>query len=232
MGKAKAVKPHLKRKPSPKGVKPSLRRKPKKEILINLGCGVGLLSGFINVDKHITEEMLREGIKTKAGLCANAVYPRDAVFVQGDILDLPFDDNYADYIECIEMLEHLPFRDVQRAVAEVFRVLKPGGEAVFFVPDMDDLAQVWLERVKGKQWDPATYFGLIQQFFGNQIHAGEYHTSGFTGNYLQGMLQAIGFSKVTVEHYYHDQHPPEFRGAKWDLDKILIVGILYATVTK
>lgn len=52
--------------------------------------------------------------------------------VKADICQLPFKDNSFDVILCNHVLEHIP--DHQRALAELFRVMKPGGWGVFQVP--------------------------------------------------------------------------------------------------
>ena len=51
---------------------------------------------------------------------------------QVDIQHLPFDDNSWSYIICSHVLEHVP--DDERALAELRRVLRPGGILVLCVP--------------------------------------------------------------------------------------------------
>lgn len=52
--------------------------------------------------------------------------------IQMDITEIPFPDNTFDVILCSHVLEHIP--DDRRAMAEIFRVLKPGGWAILQVP--------------------------------------------------------------------------------------------------
>lgn len=52
--------------------------------------------------------------------------------VKMDITDIQFPDNHFDCIICYHVLEHIP--DDQRAMKEIFRVLKPGGWAILQVP--------------------------------------------------------------------------------------------------
>src|SRR5512139_2686661 len=49
-----------------------------------------------------------------------------------DGLHLPFADSRFDLVICAEVLEHVPAHD--RAVAEIIRVLRPGGDLVVSVP--------------------------------------------------------------------------------------------------
>ena len=51
---------------------------------------------------------------------------------QGSITNIPFPDNCFDVVMALDVLEHVA--DDQNGLAEVFRVLKPGGHALLFVP--------------------------------------------------------------------------------------------------
>lgn len=59
--------------------------------------------------------------------------------VNGDALDLPFPNGSYDRIVCSEVLEHI--WDADRAIAELTRVLKPGGRMAVTVPTR------WPERI-------------------------------------------------------------------------------------
>ncbi|MEO1039741.1 MAG: class I SAM-dependent methyltransferase [Pseudomonadota bacterium] len=58
--------------------------------------------------------------------------PRSASFSVGDAGRLPFADASFDIVICSEVLEHLP--DVDAALGEITRVLKPGGRFACSVP--------------------------------------------------------------------------------------------------
>lgn len=49
-----------------------------------------------------------------------------------DVTSLKFKSNSFDIVICISVLEHVKY--YQKAVSEIYRVLKPGGEAVVSVP--------------------------------------------------------------------------------------------------
>jgi SAM-dependent methyltransferase len=57
----------------------------------------------------------------------------DAVFA--DITDIPFEAEF-DHVICIHVIEHI--EDDRKAIAEIFRVLKPGGHALLAVPTYGD----------------------------------------------------------------------------------------------
>lgn len=54
------------------------------------------------------------------------------VDVKADILDLPFEDNLFDVVFCNHVLEHI--EDDEKAMSELYRVMKPGGLGIFQVP--------------------------------------------------------------------------------------------------
>lgn len=59
-------------------------------------------------------------------------FPYREVDVVGDATQMPFTDNTFDGALCECLIEHVP--EPKRVVAEVLRVLKPGGEAFFTAP--------------------------------------------------------------------------------------------------
>jgi len=65
---------------------------------------------------------------------------------QGDLLNLPFEDGEFRYILCWGVLMHVP--ELQRALAELARVLAPGGKLVISEGNMHSLQSVALRAVK------------------------------------------------------------------------------------
>jgi ubiquinone/menaquinone biosynthesis C-methylase UbiE len=53
---------------------------------------------------------------------------------QGSVLEMPYPDNSFDTVLLISILEHLQPADQPKAMAEIRRVLKPGGQLVYGVP--------------------------------------------------------------------------------------------------
>ena len=49
-----------------------------------------------------------------------------------DIMDLPFEAGRFDFVACIAVLEHVPYPE--KAIAELTRVLRPGGEIWIEIP--------------------------------------------------------------------------------------------------
>jgi SAM-dependent methyltransferase len=81
---------------------------------------------------------------------------------QGDLLNMPFEDGEFSYVLCWGVLMHVP--DVQRALAELARVLKPGGVLVTSEANMYSLQAIgmrWLKRLLGRGRLVRTPAGLV-----------------------------------------------------------------------
>lgn len=62
----------------------------------------------------------------------NYTFNGNSKVVKVDITNIPFEDNYFDFIICNHVLEHIP--DDTLAMNELLRVMKVGGNGVFQVP--------------------------------------------------------------------------------------------------
>lgn len=181
-----------------------------KKIQLNIGCGIHHFKGFINVDKFITKEFLEKEIASKDEWAKNIVIEKGSEFVQADVCKLPFKDNFADYIESIDMIEHLPMREVQRAFNEMCRVLKPGGKMCIFTTNFDGLAQQWVDTIKDKEFDEVVYIDLAEVIYGNQHGPGNFHTVPINPAYANKLLQKAGFKSANLGLYPRgiNQLPP------------------------
>jgi SAM-dependent methyltransferase len=92
--------------------------------VLDAGCGEGVL---------VEEYAQRLAI---AGVDAN--YASDRV-TQGSLDALPFPDGSFDHALCLDVLEHLTYEEQPRALAELHRVLSPGGELFVSVPNLAHL---------------------------------------------------------------------------------------------
>ncbi len=95
-----------------------------------------------------------------------------------DLLDLRFDESTFDWVICNHVLEHIP--NDQKAMAEIFRVLKPNGKAILQVPISLKLEKTFEDDRITTPQDREKYFG---QFDHVRIYGTDYvkrlETAGF-----------------------------------------------------
>lgn len=67
---------------------------------------------------------------------------------EGDVLNMPYPDNKFDTVLLISILEHLTPLELEQAIKEVRRVLKPGGQMVYGTP-VEKPFMVFMFRLMG-----------------------------------------------------------------------------------
>lgn len=93
---------------------------------LDLGCGVGVIAEHL----HAVAGWV-VGMEMERALIVQA--PSTVARVQGDGLRLPYGDASFDVVVCAQVYEHVA--DAGRLVAEIGRVLKPGGACFFSGPN-------------------------------------------------------------------------------------------------
>lgn len=121
--------------------------------VLDFGCGPGTIS--TGLAKAVSPgEMhgvdMEESQIDMARTFAMSRGQSNARFHVGDVTDMPFEDGYFDVAHCHKVLMHVP--DTSAVLAEVKRVLKPGGiigcremicDASFTHPDFDIIRRAW-----------------------------------------------------------------------------------------
>jgi SAM-dependent methyltransferase len=104
----------------------------------------------------------------------------------GDILDMPYDDGTFDVVLASEILEHVPQDD--RAIAELVRILAPGGILAITVP----------------RWLPERICWALS----DEYHANEGgHIRIFKADELQAKVESHGL-ETTHQDHAHALHAP------------------------
>jgi SAM-dependent methyltransferase len=100
------------------------------KLCLELGCGTGLTSHFLRQQggTWVSADFERDHVRSARQLV------RDRVLQVGD-RQLPFATASFDMVAAINFLEHI--RDDEAFVAEMVRVLKPGGDFLFMAPKGD-----------------------------------------------------------------------------------------------
>lgn len=92
--------------------------------VLDAGCGEGIIV------EEFAKRLAIEGIDQN--------YSSGRVRT-GSITALPYPDGQFDRALCLDVLEHLPFDEQPRALAELHRVLRAGGELLVSVPNLAHL---------------------------------------------------------------------------------------------
>lgn len=148
--------------------------------LLDIGCGLGYLmealgQGFTRIgmdyDIHSLRANRERGLKN---------------MIRGDATRLPFKEQSMDVIICSEVLEHLPDGMDEGALAELARVLRPGGRLLVTVPSLEGLRATSALRNLGHD-DPC---------------GGEYHyRHGYAWQDIEAMINRIPQLSIRERHY-------------------------------
>jgi SAM-dependent methyltransferase len=100
--------------------------------LLDVGCNVGAFLGFC---REVYPGLRLAGVEVSAEAieAARREVP-EADLHRAGAQTLPFADESFDCVTCIEVLEHIPETDRRAALAEMRRVLRPGGRLVLRTP--------------------------------------------------------------------------------------------------
>ncbi len=140
--------------------------------VVDLGAGPCLLEpeagpGYVATD--VRAELLAAG-------------PRRLV---ADVVSLPFRDGVAGTVTCVSVLQYV--LDVESAVAEIHRVLRPDGRAVIVVPNLAYARKV-LTLLRGR----LPWTSPLDDWHGGTVRY-------FTRHDLEPMLTRVGFRVVDVQ---------------------------------
>jgi len=108
-----------------RAVRTLIRRYEARTPMLDAGCGTGLNlagmpAGSVGIDLNPRNlELVRRRLPHQ-------------VAVEGDIEDMPFEDESFGTVVCTEVLEHVPYPE--KALSEIGRVLRPGGMLIGSVP--------------------------------------------------------------------------------------------------
>jgi SAM-dependent methyltransferase len=154
--------------------------------VLDAGCGEGVI-----VDEYASRMDI-------TGLDAN--YSSDRV-TQGSLTALPFPDGSFDRALCLDVLEHLAYEEQPRALGELYRVLRPGGELFVSVPNLAHLQSRVQFLLRGRLIRTASEF----KHPGDRP-AGEYINLGTRAGFTLTGRQGI-FPTIPVITHLVRRHP-------------------------
>ena len=164
---------------------------------LHIGCGAHELPGWVNLDVH------------PAPLCWNVQW------------GLPFADGAASHVFVSHLFEHLFFpHDAMAFLAELKRVLAPGGRVRLVVPDVRQLIDAYQRgdraffAKRAAHWANAHGEGPLLAQFLNYAGAGpdpgylfEAHKFGYDFETLSHLLREAGFESVVRSGYMASDDP-------------------------
>lgn len=162
--------------------------------VIDIGCGAGRHSyeayrrgaDVIAFDQNAAELAEVDTMLQAMGQAGEAPEAAKAQVVVGDALALPYPDATFDVVIASEILEHIP--DDETAIAEMVRVLKPGGSLAVTVP----------------RWLPERLCWLLSEAY----HSNEGgHIRIYRAGELRAKIAATGV-RYTQSHHAHSLHSP------------------------
>ena len=119
--------------------------------------------------------------------------PGPEVDYLGDCQSLTqFADQSLDTIYASHVLEHLPYRQIDPALKDWCRALRPGGTVMVAVPDFEVLAKLYLHPQAALE----DRFLIIQMIFGGQLDKHDFHRVGFNAELLHYCLNEAGFTQI------------------------------------
>lgn len=134
---------------------------------INLGCGLDRRDGYLNID-----------IRTDVG--ADVVLDLERA-------PYPFADNSAEEAIAKDLIEHFSFRDIEKLLRELHRILKSGGKLIIQTPDLEQI----MGSINNKEI--SGFWNISYWLYGGQEYRENYHKLIFTKDEMKLLLERIGF---------------------------------------
>jgi ubiquinone/menaquinone biosynthesis C-methylase UbiE len=161
--------------------------------VLDLGCGEGrhVISAYVAADVNsFGVDLSLDDLRTTRDKFNDFAEPDNQAKSFGlssaNALQLPFADDSFDKVICSEVLEHIP--DYRGALAEIRRVLKPGGLLCASVP---------------RRWPEQICWALSEEY--HNTPGG--HIRIFRADELSGDIERLGFRRYH-RHWAHALHVP------------------------
>lgn len=150
--------------------------------ILDIGCGTGdkvkslLDAGFNVIGIEPAKEMLKY---------AKSKLPNNRI-INGSVLELPFPDNYFDFVYAFEVFRYLEHEDNIVGLSEIQRVLKPG--CLFFGTFVNKYALDGFYIF-------TLYRKILERFFGKLLKC---HTEFETPSSLKKLFKQSGYDKIEI----------------------------------
>jgi SAM-dependent methyltransferase len=155
--------------------------------LLDVACGSG---GYLRRQAaHVRSVAGLDASDIQLGLArrrlAERIHAGTAEIVEGDAMALPWEDGRFDAVTCIAGIDFFP--DPQKAVREMYRVLRPGGRAVL---TMGTGTGALYGRREAPGTDDASTSGETDPW-GHRL---------WSEDYARWMIEDAGFTNISISH--------------------------------
>jgi len=143
-------------------------------VKINIGCGPMVLDGWTNCDIQVSPKAPRP----PEILC--------------DVKSIPLEDECADVVMALHLLEHFYQWEAPAVVQEWRRLLKPGGKLILELPNLEAACRNLLKGMKDQM--------SMWPLYGDPGHKDPYmcHRWGYTPKTVTRFLKQQGFKKIQI----------------------------------
>jgi ubiquinone/menaquinone biosynthesis C-methylase UbiE len=166
--------------------------------ILDVGCGPGMMAEYAIEKKFeffgidISEKMIEECINNFGH--ANCTH-----FSVGKLQKLEFSDSSFDVVLCMGALEYVERDEIEDALAEMIRVLKPDGQIIMSLMNKNSFF-AWHRRLKGK---------ILKRIKGRDFQAESYDefSKPFEENSIRALLNSKQLNNIETVHFGLNIYP-------------------------
>ncbi|MAG11551.1 MAG: hypothetical protein CMI52_01955 [Parcubacteria group bacterium] len=165
--------------------------------VLDLGCGSGRFAPYVLAKK--ADYIGIDQSETIIEAAKNQYSMDGAKFITANLLEIPCKDNYFDAVFSLATLHHIPSKKFQqKALDEIFRVLKPGGTAIITTWNLH--ANYYKKRLKLSQEDLQKQDLIIPWYASDGTLLMNRYVHVFLKDELGELVKKAGF-KIKKIHY-------------------------------
>ena len=186
------------------------------KLVLEIGCGAGIDSAEFarNGARVISTDLTRTGTELTRDLLKESSLP--SMVIQSDAKVLPFKDNTFDCVYSFGVLHHFP--EIEAALTEIHRVLKPGGQVMVMLYHRDSLLYaysiIYWRGLKEGKLGKLTPEQLLSLY--SERNEGCPYTKAYTKDEARSLFSQW-FDHVTTEVHYNVLDLPDQRKVKVDI---------------